>query len=96
MRPGTQAAVGMSKSDLALRTNREQVKRRMLQNLHIFVSTTRLCVHNLPEKIDDKQLRTIFRKHAPDGARVTEVRYVNILCFTFKFDVCKWGHCLNL
>lgn len=79
VRPGTQAAVGLSMADLALRTSREQVKRRMLQNLNIFVSTTRLCVHNLPEMLKDKQLEGIFRKHAPAGAEITECRIMRNL-----------------
>nr|XP_053626889.1 RNA-binding protein 28-like [Cherax quadricarinatus] len=73
VRQGTRAALGVSNTDLALRTRREQVKRRMLQNLHIFVSKIRLCINNLPDRIGDKQLHAIFSKHAPDGAKITEV-----------------------
>ncbi|XP_042227447.1 RNA-binding protein 28-like [Homarus americanus] len=46
----------------------------MLQNLNIFVSTTRLCINNLPQRIGDKQLFTIFIKHSPQGAKLTEAR----------------------
>ncbi|KAK8751957.1 hypothetical protein OTU49_011293 [Cherax quadricarinatus] len=74
VRQGTRAALGVSNTDLALRTRREQVKRRMLQNLHIFVSKIRLCINNLPDRIGDKQLHAIFSKHAPDGAKITEAR----------------------
>lgn len=73
VRAGTQGGIGVSKTDLVLRVKREQVKRRMLQNLHVFVSTSRLCVNNLPERINDQKLRAIFKKHAPDGAKITEV-----------------------
>nr|XP_045583127.1 RNA-binding protein 28-like [Procambarus clarkii] len=74
VRQGTKAAEGLSKADLALRTRREQVKRRMLQNFQIFVSETRLCINNLPEKVDDKRLYAIFNKHSPEGAKITEAR----------------------
>ena len=42
----------------------------MLQNLHYFVSATRLCVHNLPENVDDKNLKKIFIKAADDNEAI--------------------------
>ena len=60
------------------------MKRQKLKNENIFVSTTRLCVHNIPVRVDDKQLKTIFLKAAEDRkAHITEVSDVyisSILC----------------
>lgn len=61
---------------MALRIKREQVKRRMLKNLHIFVSPTRLCINNLPKSVTDKKLSKIFNTYAPKGATLTEVRVI--------------------
>ena len=48
------------------------------------MSTTRLCVHNIPVRVDDKQLKTTFLKAAGDRqAHITEVSDVyvsSILC----------------
>lgn len=77
VREGTQPALGVSKADMALRIKREQVKRRMLKNLHIFVSPTRLCINNLPSTVTDKGLGKIFKKYAPKEAVLTEVRMVH-------------------
>ncbi|XP_076059440.1 RNA-binding protein 28-like [Oratosquilla oratoria] len=72
IREGTQAAFGVSKHDVVLRQQREGLKKKMLQNLHTFVSKTRLCVHNLPEGFSDKKLRLLFLKYSPEGAAITE------------------------
>lgn len=79
VREGTLAAQGISKTDMALRIKREQVKRRMLRNLHIFVSPTRLCINNLPKTVTDKELGRIFKNHAPRDASLTESRIMKNL-----------------
>lgn len=38
----------------------------MLQNNHNFISDNRLCIHNLPAKLDDKKLRQLFLEAAKD------------------------------
>lgn len=79
VREGTLAAAGVSKADMALRIKREQVKRRMLKNLHIFVSPTRLCINNLPKTVTDKELGRIFKSYAPKEATLTETRVMKNL-----------------
>lgn len=75
IRPGTQSAVGLSKEDLLKRTKLENAKRAKLKNPNIFVSTTRLSVHNIPTQVTDNQLKTMFLKAADSKAAViTECR----------------------
>ena len=74
IRPGTQAAEGLSKVDLDKRMKVENVKRQKLKNDNIFISPYRLCVRNIPPAVDDKQLKKIYIKAAGDkSAVVTEV-----------------------
>ena len=54
------------------------MKRLRLKNPNIFVSTTRLCVHNLPTSIDEKELKKIFLTAAGNKARITEVMMVKM------------------
>uniref|UniRef100_A0A2P2I3A5 RNA-binding protein 28-like n=2 Tax=Hirondellea gigas TaxID=1518452 RepID=A0A2P2I3A5_9CRUS len=79
IREGTQAAVGVSTFDLHLRRQREKVKQKLLANLHMFMSPTRLCVNNLPPSLKDPQLRQLFKKHAPPKARVVESRVMRYM-----------------
>lgn len=52
----------------------ENAKRAKLKNPNIFVSTTRLSVHNIPTQVTDNQLKTMFLKAADSKAAViTEV-----------------------
>ena len=69
-------------SILQIETN----KRLKLKNPSIFVSTTRLCVHNLPTSVTDKQLRKVFLKAAGDrSAVVTEVsQHICVSFYSFK------------
>jgi len=76
IREGTAAAVGLSASDLAKRAQVERHKKNMLKNLNMFVSTTRLCIRNLPASYDDKKLRTLFAENAPRNARITEAKVI--------------------
>lgn len=75
IRAGTQAAQGLSKDDLAKRMKVEMLKRQKLKNPNIFVSSTRLCVRNLPTSVDEKQLKKIYLKAADSKtAVITECR----------------------
>nr|XP_002130575.2 RNA-binding protein 28 [Ciona intestinalis] len=62
IRPGTQAAEGLSEIELNKRQRIENAKRLKLKNSNIFVSTTRLCVHNLPRAVDDAKLKELVNK----------------------------------
>ncbi|XP_078485237.1 RNA-binding protein 28 [Ciona intestinalis] len=62
IRPGTQAAEGLSEIELNKRQRIENAKRLKLKNSNIFVSTTRLCVHNLPRAVDDIKLKELVNK----------------------------------
>ena len=54
---GTLAAEGLSDLEMKKRMKIEMAKRHKLKNPNVIVSTTRLCVHNVPRSVDDKQLR---------------------------------------
>uniref|UniRef100_A0A452H9U9 RRM domain-containing protein n=1 Tax=Gopherus agassizii TaxID=38772 RepID=A0A452H9U9_9SAUR len=75
IRAGTQAAEGVSTSDMAKRARFEELKRQKLKDQNIFVSRTRLCIHNLPKAVDDKQLRQLLLRAAGGrpGLRIKEV-----------------------
>ena len=47
-----------------------------LRDINVFVSKTRLCVHNLSKSVDVKKLRMMCLKAAGGGkgVRITEVR----------------------
>lgn len=79
IRPGTEAAHGVSPQDMAKRAKLQSRKRKLLQNLHYFISQTRLSVHNLPPFVDDRKLRALFLQSAPSGARITEARVMRNL-----------------
>nr|XP_032816091.1 RNA-binding protein 28 isoform X1 [Petromyzon marinus] len=74
IRAGTAAAEGLGSADLAKRERFEQLKRQKLRRVTVFVSRTRLCVHNIPKSADDKKLRSIFLCAGGPGARITECR----------------------
>nr|XP_054774952.1 RNA-binding protein 28-like isoform X2 [Lytechinus pictus] len=75
IRPGTKAAEGLSEQYMNKRLKIENVKKEKLKNLNIFVSPTRLAIHNLPKAVDDKKLREIAREAAGDKkAKVIEAR----------------------
>merc|ERR1719384_193150 len=72
IREGTAAAEGVSKSDMERRKVVQKQKKNMLKNLNMFVSSTRLCVRNLPPYVDDSKLKTIFAKNVPKSAKIVE------------------------
>nr|CAB3265475.1 RNA-binding protein 28 [Phallusia mammillata] len=73
IRPGTQPAMGLSEIELNKRRKIDEAKRMKLKNPNIFVSTTRICVHNIPRAYDDNKIREVFLK-AVKGAKITEAR----------------------
>ncbi|KAM4747733.1 RNA-binding protein 28 [Rhinophrynus dorsalis] len=81
IRQGTKAAEGLSAEDLAKRARFEEVKRQKLKSQNIFVSKTRLCVHNIPKSVDDKKLRQLFLTAAGGGSsvRIKECRVMRDL-----------------
>uniref|UniRef100_A0A667GEJ8 RNA binding motif protein 28 n=1 Tax=Lynx canadensis TaxID=61383 RepID=A0A667GEJ8_LYNCA len=60
IRAGTKAAEGVSAADMAKRERFELLKHQKLKDQNIFVSQTRLCLHNLPKAVDDKELRKLL------------------------------------
>ncbi|XP_074598502.1 RNA-binding protein 28 [Brevipalpus obovatus] len=75
--PESPAAEGLSQSDLAKRLQCELNKRRQLNNLTSFVSRNRLCIHNLPETINDKKLKKLFLDILDDkSAIITEAKVI--------------------
>lgn len=76
IRAGTKAAEGVSESDMIKRTRFEEVKRTKLRDISVFVSKTRLCVHNLPKSVDSKKLKTFCFQalKGVNGVRITECR----------------------
>ncbi len=64
----------MSETDARKRAQLASAARRKLDNLHMFVSPTRLAVHNLPKTLTDAQLKAICLQACNDvDARVIEV-----------------------
>lgn len=74
--PGTKAASEVSMSDMKRRLELEAWKSNILRNLNMFVSRTRLIIHNLPVSYDDKMLRALFKKYAPPKANIVEVSLI--------------------
>ncbi|KAL7979770.1 hypothetical protein Chor_008108 [Crotalus horridus] len=81
IRAGTKAAEGVSDADLAKRARFEQLKRQKLKDQNVFVSQTRLCVHNLPKSVDDATLRKTMLQAAGGAAdaRIKECRVMREL-----------------
>lgn len=71
---GTKAAEGVSATDMAKRLQLEQYKTQILRNLNMFISRTRLIVHNLPPSWDDAKLRALFKRHTDPDAVIREAR----------------------
>ncbi|XP_053572304.1 RNA-binding protein 28 [Bombina bombina] len=70
IREGTKAAEGLSAEDLAKRARFTETKREKLKSHNIFISKTRLCVHNIPKSVDDQKLRQLFLSAASGGRNV--------------------------
>ncbi|XP_078091861.1 RNA-binding protein 28 [Mustelus asterias] len=80
IRAGMKSAEGMSASDVTKRTRFDELKRLRLKDVNIFVSPTRLCVHNLPKSLTDQQLRKLcLQAVGSKGVRVKESRIMRDL-----------------
>merc|ERR1712142_1041291 len=78
IRPGSDAAEGVSVADMNRRMKLVSLKKQKLKNTNFFISDTRLSVHNLPAACDEKKLKKIFLeaviKNSVKGAKITECR----------------------
>ncbi|KAK6732426.1 hypothetical protein RB195_016668 [Necator americanus] len=74
IREGTSAAKGMSSEDAHKRQRLAELSRKKLENLHMFVSPTRLMIHNLPMSITDEKLKQICRDATGCAGVITECR----------------------
>merc|ERR1711942_609719 len=78
IRPGSDAAEGVSVADMNRRMKLVSLKKQKLKNTNFFISDTRLSVHNLPAACDEKKLKKIFLeavvKNRVKGAKITECR----------------------
>ncbi|EYC07786.1 hypothetical protein Y032_0069g394 [Ancylostoma ceylanicum] len=74
IREGTSAAKGMSPEDATKRQRLAEVSRKKLENLHMFVSPTRLMIHNLPLTMTDEKLKQICRNATGAAGVITECR----------------------
>ncbi|XP_056137738.1 RNA-binding protein 28 [Lampris incognitus] len=76
IRAGTKAAEGVPEADMNKRARFEDVKRAKLKGVNVFVSKTRLCVHNLPKSVDNKKLKALCLQAVKGnkGVRITECR----------------------
>ncbi|XP_046278406.1 RNA-binding protein 28 [Marmota monax] len=81
IRAGTKAAEGVSAADMAKRERFELLKHQKLKDQNIFVSRTRLCLHNLPKAVDDKWLRKLLLNatRGEKGVRIKECRVMRDL-----------------
>ncbi|XP_025071216.1 RNA-binding protein 28 [Alligator sinensis] len=81
IRAGTKAAEGVSDTDLAKRARFTELKYQKLKDQNIFVSCTRLCLHNLPKALDDQELRRLLLQAAGGGrgVRLKECRVMRDL-----------------
>ncbi|XP_069835593.1 RNA-binding protein 28 [Dendropsophus ebraccatus] len=78
IREGTKAAEGVSPEDMAKRTRFEEIKRQKLKSQNIFVSKTRLCIHNIPKSVDDRQLRQMLF-NAAGGGRTVKIKESRVM-----------------
>ncbi|KAG7523249.1 RNA-binding protein 28 isoform X2 [Solea senegalensis] len=76
IRAGTKAGENVSEADMIKRTRFEEIKRTKLRDIGVFVSKTRLCVHNLPKSVDNNKLKLLCLQanKGVKGVRVTECR----------------------
>ena len=48
--------------EMKKRVKIEMMKRHKLKNPNIIVSTTRICIHNIPRSVDDKKLKVFLSR----------------------------------
>ncbi|KAM6301734.1 LOW QUALITY PROTEIN: RNA-binding protein 28 [Podargus strigoides] len=78
IRAGTKAAEGVSDADMAKRARFEEFKYQKLKDQNIFVSRTRLCVHNLPKAVDSAHLRRLLLQ-LTGGARPPHIKECRVM-----------------
>ncbi|TRY88360.1 hypothetical protein DNTS_022249 [Danionella cerebrum] len=75
IRPGSKPAEGVSELDMAKRARFDEIKRAKLKDSKIYISKTRLCVHNLPKSVNkDKLFKLSLSAAGGKGVRITECR----------------------
>ena len=78
IRPGSDAAEGVSATDMNRRMKLVSLKKQKLKNTNFFISDTRLSVHNLAPTCDEKKLKKIFLeavlKNGVKAPKITECR----------------------
>lgn len=85
--PGSEAAKDLTKGDLLKRQKAEAEKKSKLQNPNCFISTTRLCVRNLPLNISELELKKIFSTAGSGSSNdPTEVKKVMIMRSKERLD----------
>ncbi|XP_027017817.2 RNA-binding protein 28 [Tachysurus fulvidraco] len=70
IRAGTKSAEGVSASDMDKRARFAEMKKAKLKDVNVFVSQTRLCVHNIPKNVDRKKLFKLCLSAAGGGRGV--------------------------
>merc|ERR1712156_528663 len=80
VREGTQAAQGVSKTDLQLRVQMEKRKKDMLKDLNRFIDPTRLVIRNIPENHTDPSLKKlVFKFGQPPRLKLKELKIMKDL-----------------
>uniref|UniRef100_A0A183BM60 RNA-binding protein 28 n=1 Tax=Globodera pallida TaxID=36090 RepID=A0A183BM60_GLOPA len=79
VRPGTAQAKEMSEEDAKLRQRLMEVAKKKLINLVMFISPTRLVIHNIPFTLTDAQLKNVCLE-AAGGCSPTSVSECRIMC----------------
>ncbi|XP_070610723.1 LOW QUALITY PROTEIN: RNA-binding protein 28 [Erythrolamprus reginae] len=79
IRAGTKAAEGVSAADMAKRARFEELKRQKLKDQNVFVSQTRLCVHNLPKSVDGAALRKVMLEAAGSGTPGPSIKECRVM-----------------
>uniref|UniRef100_A0A914H2S1 RRM domain-containing protein n=1 Tax=Globodera rostochiensis TaxID=31243 RepID=A0A914H2S1_GLORO len=79
VRPGTAEAKEMSEDDAKLRQRLMEVAKKKLINLVMFISPTRLVIHNIPFTLTDGQLKKVCLE-AAGGCSPTSVSECRIMC----------------
>lgn len=76
----------------------ESIFRQKLKDPQVFISPTRLCVHNLPGSIDDAKLKKLILEHLADpSVRINEVSHALPYACSFlglqRFENVFWLQC---
>ncbi|CAD5211320.1 unnamed protein product [Bursaphelenchus okinawaensis] len=74
IRMGTAQAKGMSEEDSKARHKQIEAAKTKLKNLHMFVSSNRLAIHNIPFNYREDDLFNLCLKHATKKAYIKECR----------------------